>query len=453
MKHRIGAGRMSWVALGLWVCAVAGAADRPLLLLDLPTEGPVSAAVKASHTALQADYDIWWLKVHEATERSRLPVAMVLGSGSQLLTEPSFKVLDFVRQGGGMVFVAAGAPEVRKATNDFLRSFGVRIALATGQKRNIEVLPHAVTRDVKGLPGGSWRIGLVADGFEPLVLLDGSPVAVAGMVGQGRAVVILQPLVTVANPARAPESAQAQLLTQAIAWAAGQGGAPPGTASGPGEADTRPPVAADLTQKALVDLPATPAWQGIASVISSQLQTAQLPVEELAYATGRRTLAETLPGHPALVVIGSHRLIEDAELPVLAEYVSGGGSLLALGYESPEKGAIQFLAALNKALGEFGVTFTEGRPAGQGVLKRHPITEGLSKPGRLGPGGAVWAYADWPLVTVSDAAVASAVEFRQGRIVVMDAAALLPPGPKQEANSYEWFRELLHGALGWLTGR
>ncbi|MBU0610528.1 MAG: hypothetical protein KKI08_21780, partial [Armatimonadetes bacterium] len=151
--------------------------------------------------------------------------------------------------------------------------------------------------------------------------------------------------------------------------------------------------------------------------------------------------------------LGSYRAIEDAELPVLAEYVSKGGSVLALGYQTPEKRSIQFVVSLNKALGEFGVTFTEGRAAGQGVLKEHPITKGLKRPGRIGAGGAVWAYADWPLVTVGEEAVASAHEFRQGRLVVVDAKALLPPGKKEKANSHEWFRELLLSAARWLTGR
>lgn len=440
-------------ALCLGALSAAWGADRPLLLMELPTDGPVSPAVKAAYTALQPQYDIWWLKVHEPAQHERPPAALVVGTGSKLLKESKLDFGEFVRNGGGLVFVATMSRDERDANNEFLRRFEVRIGPIQGPGQEFRLLPHAVTGDITDLPARTTRGALVADTLEPIALLDSSPVAVAGTVGKGRVVVLAQPLVAMDDASRAPGSPQARLLAQAIAWAAGQGLAPPSGGIGAGQAATEPPAAADLTQKAVVDLPETELWQGVVGVLGRQLGAVGLPVEPLRYEKNTHTLAEVLLGRPALVVLGSYRDFDEAETAALADYVSFGGSLLALGFDDGAKSPAKRVSALNRALGEFGISFTLGRPAGQGVLRRHPITEGMRQPGRVAAGGAVWAFAAWPLATVGEEVVASAHEFREGRIVVLDASTLLPPGPKEQPNSSEWFQGLLVNAVRWLTGK
>lgn len=446
MTHRM---ILSALALVL-LMAGAQAQTPPLLLMDLPETGTMGAAVKASYTALQPDYDIWWLKVHEPASREQTPRAVVLQSGGSLLKQAQMDLQNYLRSGGGVVYVAqTSSREVEEATGA-LQKLGVRLAGVKAERNPIKFLTHPVTDGVKALPAQSLPYAFMADHLEPIAMHGTRIVGMAGMVGSGRLVVLFSPLLAVSREERAADSPQAKLLTQAARWAAGNGSALPGTGFGPGTALDIPPATREVAGSIIIDLSADAAWQDINAALLTQLKATGLPLQTLRYEAGKQTWATVLPGGPALAVLASHREFEPDEMAALSTYVSGGGSLLAVGHG--DRKSVSLIAALNSVLGEFGISFTLGRPAGQGLLRPHPITEGLARPGQIAPGGAAWALADWPLVVVDDAAVAAAHEFRNGRIVVLDGAALLPETTKQP-NSQAWFGGLLRNAVRWLTGK
>jgi hypothetical protein len=439
------------VAALVWALATLAAgpvhaAERPLLLLDLPEEGPLSATAKAAYAALHGTYDISWPQAQAGPKRDGEPAATICISDSP--SAANRKLDEVVRRGRGLVIVVSERRIGKSA--DFLKAFGVGLVPLPKAVQQVSLLPHSATREVGNLAVSPMRYGLTAEGLEPIATNDGATMALAGMIGSGRIVLLPEGMLTVADPSQAPNAPQTRLLTQAIIWTSFSGTVAPGTGAGPGEAATGRPAAAGLAQKALVDIPDDPAWSVIAGLIRDELTKLGLPSEAVGYVKGQRSLVAPLQDCPALVVLASHRGFEDTETAAISGYVSAGGSLLVLG--SGDKKDTDQVMALNRMLGEFGVGYVLGRPRGQVVLRPHPITQGLTAPGEIGPGGAVWAFAQWPLAMVGDAAVAGAVEFRQGRIVVCDASTLLPPAEKQPGAPV-FFTSLLVAALGWLTGK
>ena len=426
--------------------APAVAASRPWLMMDLPEDGPVSATAKAAYTVLHSSYDISWPQAQAEPKRYVGPVATLCTSDSPRAA--SGKLDEYVRQGGGLIVIVS-ARRVGKSS-DFLKPLGAGLVPLAKAVQQVALLPHSVTRDVGNFTASPMRYGLSADSLEPIATSDGASLALAGMIGAGRIVIVPEELLTVADPSLAPNAPQTRLLTQAIVWVAFDGSVAPGAGTGPGAADTGRPAAAVLAQQAVVDLPEAPAWSAIAALVRSQVDTLGLPVTTVAYVKGETSLAAPLQERPALAVVASYRDFDDPETAALAEYVSVGGSLLVLG--SGDRTAVAQVMALNKMLGEFGVGYVLGRPKGPVVLKPHPITQGLTSPGEIGPGGSVWAFADWPLVMVGECAVVSAAEFGRGRVIVFDASTLLPPAEKQPG-APEFFQSLLASALRWLTGK
>ena len=138
---------------------------------------------------------------------------------------------------------------------------------------------------------------------------------------------------------------------------------------------------------------------------------------------------------------------------MLAEYVSEGGALFVLAQGTVN--AVPRVQFLNRLLAEFGLGISYGRPAGPALVYRHPVTAGVEGLKNVPAGNSVWAFGDSPLVSVSGYAVATALEFGKGHIIVLDGGTLLPqPNVKSAADdSSVGFRRILGGAVHWLTGR
>ncbi|MHB8997441.1 MAG: hypothetical protein ACYC63_19520 [Armatimonadota bacterium] len=439
--------------LTLALSAAVAQTPRPLLAIELPMTAGLGATAAATYEALRqsGEYDLWWLKVFEPPHEGRSIAAIVANTGAPRIDEIK-DLAQYVSDGGGLVLVVPTATQWRRDNQRLLSALDVRVTDARAQAAELSLKRHAITENVPALaPLRPVRLSLQSASLDTVATQGGEPIAVAGLVGKGRVVILMEPLVAVSADVTKPEPAKAQLLAQALRWAAqsfeGTPGA--GTVTGPGTPATQTPNAR-LTDKALIDLPADPAWTEIVTVVQDRAQRLGLSPEPFTYKKGSLTLVQGLASRPALLVIGSHRDFEDSESALIYQHVRDGGGLLALGYGRAN--AIRQLAALNRVLGEFGIAMTWARPAGSAEIHDHPVTRGLTGLTQAPAGSAVWAFADWPLVTVSDAALATAHEVGNGRIVVLDAATLLRPADKS-ADTSPAIAELLSSAMRWLTGK
>jgi len=432
------------------------AAPQPLLWLDIPPASELARTVQAIKPVLQTMYEVQWEDSHKSAflPSSRPIGALVTGTESSLLRNERFRLDEYLEKGNGLVYIASARREDLETNNSVLQQLGVQAREIQPKKTPVQFSSHPITEGLNNLLAlGGLRIALWSEELFPLAKQNSYIVGLAGICHKGRIVILCSPLVTSAQPEINPQAPQARLLLQAIQWAA----APHRT----NEALPRqgmpvtmsPPYAASYKPVILTDMPDSPAWAHIRDAVSRQLEALQMPVEPVQYQKGQRTLATALFPEPALLVIASFREYEPEEQAALTEYVRQGGSLLVLGYmDRSVKGAIQQIIWLNQALGEFGLTFTSGRPAGKGKLAPHPLTANMSAPGDIGPGGSVWAFGQQPLAFVGEWPLASAIEFGRGRIIVLDASTLLPATP-QQPNDNVWAEQLLRQALRWLTGR
>jgi hypothetical protein len=441
------------IMLTLSLSAAVAQTPRPLLAIDLPMTGGLGATAAATYEALRqaGEYDLWWLKIFEPPHQGRAIAAIVANTGAPR-TDEIKDLAQYVSQGGGLVLIVPTATPWRRENQRLLSALDVQVTEARNQTVELSLKRHAITEGLQAVsPLRPIRLSLQSGSLDTVATQGGEPIAVAGVVGKGRVVVVLEPLLTLTGDATTPEPAKAQLLSQALRWTAqcfeGTPGA--GTVTGPGAPGTQTPNAR-LTEKALLDLPTDSAWKDIVTVVQDRAQRLGLSPEPFTYKKGSLTLVQGLASRPALLVIGSHRDFEDSESALIFQHVRDGGGLLALGYGRDN--SIKQLAALNRVLGEFGIAITWGRPAGATEICDHPVTRGLTGLTQAPAGSAVWAFADWPLVTVSDAALATAHEVGNGRIVVMDAATLVRPTDKS-ADASPAFAELLSSAMRWLSGK
>lgn len=433
--------------------ATQAPSGKPLLALDLPLDGGLGATAAATYEVLRAagEHEVWWLKVFEPPHQGRT-IAACAATGAALNTREVPNLLEYVRGGGGLVLLVDTAPQWRRTNSGLLTGLDVQLAEAKGQGDEISVRNHPVTEGLGEVTVRPPGLALQSGSLDPLVTRGGEPLALAGVVGRGRVVVLLSALVAATDPNRAPEQFRVQLLARALKWAAVrfEGLAGAGSVSGPGTPLATAPVAATLARRAVSDLPADDRYKPIGAALGEALAAAALPAEPLNYRKDTATLAAALAGRPALLVVSSYREYDLAETAAAAEYVFGGGSLLVLPYA--QDATVKQLANLNRLLGEFGIAVTYGRPAGEAQVREHPVTEGLSGFTRVPAGSAVWAYAQWPLVTVGEAAVASAHLVGNGRVIVLDGSLLVRPADSKAADSSTPAARLLQAAIRWLTG-
>lgn len=425
-----------------------------LVIIDLPRTSAFESVVTAADDILQGEgYDTWRLGVHDARDRTRDAATIACESGASLQKELGTPLDDYVRKGGGLVCVVSEASGQQEQTRQLLDRFGVKLEPIAKLSADLTITSHDITHNIVSLSATPVKQQLHGDGFETLIEQGGAPVALCGVVGKGRLVLLSAPLLYLRNT-KALEPAKVRLLAQAVKWAAVPAPAIPGAgkAVGPGTPSTVMPVAATFSATAVVDLGDETSGTDLSALVEDNLHMLGLARDRSAPRKGPQTLATVLAQRPAVVILGSYRDFSETETAQLVQYVETGGSLLV--FPSGSQSTISKLVALNRVLGEFGIAVTGGRNAGTATMMAHPITEGLKVPDKAPEGCAIWALADWPLVQVGDAALASAHEFGQGRIVVLDSATLLRPDPKSKVeDTSSAYRTVLLSALRWLTGR
>lgn len=445
------------IAAGLTSLASADPPVRTLVALDLPVTGGIGSTTAAVYEGLRTtgQYDLWWVKVFEPPHAGRSVAAIVINNSTPRTSEIK-DLASYVTGGGGLVLLASASPQWRKDNRGLLGALDVQISDVKSQGERIDVKRQSVT---EGLSIGSLRpvgVGLASGTMDPIILQGDQPIALAGVVGKGRVVVILDPLVTASNPQTVPEADKVRLLSQALQWTAqGLGAvAGAGTVVGPGTPSAQAPRTEGLAAKVLVDLPTSDQWKEIAAAVQQGAEAVGLPLEPAGYKKDASDLRQAVANRPALLVISSYREFDSAEGAAVADYVANGGALLALGYGREDN--IKLLTAFNRLLGEFGIAVTYGRPAGLAELCDHPATKGVASLGKAPAGSGIWAFGDWPLARVDDAALATAHEVDRGRIVVMDAATLVRPldkGKPVVEDTSLGFRNLLQAEMRWLTGK
>lgn len=434
----------------LLLAPVVAQTPGPLVVIDLPTTGSLSGAAASLYTALRAEgFDVWWLGVHEPLQRGREAAAVLCTTGAPLQRELNLQLSDYVQKGGGLVYLAGSYADQLQENRDFLKPFDVNVEQIkrTGE---VQLERHRISAGLEQERFDAVPLRLTSDTLDVLATQGNETVGLAGGVGSGRVVVLPAALGAASSTNRAPEADQIKLLVQSLRWAA-EKGTVTGPDLGPGTPATAAPDEANLSPRIIVDIPEVEHWKAIGPLTESVLQPLTLPVEKLSYQKESSTLAQAAAARPSLIVLSGSRDFEDAEGAMLAEYVRSGGSLLVLGYGASNQ--IPKVTALNRLLGEFGIGFTYGRPAGKATLQQHPAAAGLSALGKAPAGSAVWAVAQWPLATVDNRALAAAQEVGRGRVVVFDAATLLPPTGKGATDESQSFRDLLSGCVRWLTGR
>lgn len=445
------------VVAGSLPLAAADQPARSLVAIDVPVTGGLGSTSAAVYESLRAggQYDLWWVKVFEPPHTGRSIASIVINNSSP--RTPEIKDLaSYVTNGGGLVLLAGASAQWRKDNRSLLSALDVQISDVKNQSGQITVKHQSVT---EGLSNGTLHpigAGLQSGVLDPIIEQGDQPVALAGIVGKGRVVVILAPLVTASDPQAVPEPERVRLLSQALQWTAQGLGAVEGagTILGPGTPSAQPRPPTDLAAKVVADLPTDEPWKEIVAAVQQGVEALGLPLEPVAYKKGTRDLRQAVADRPALLIISSYRDFDDAESAAVAEYVAGGGSLLALGYGRAD--SIQTLTAFNRLLGEFGVSITFGRPAGKAALCTHPAAQGLAPLAKAPAGCGIWAFGDWPLATVDDECLATAHEVDRGRLIVMDAATLMRPmdkGKPAVEDTSAGFRRLLEAEMRWLTGK
>jgi hypothetical protein len=453
-------------ALAALTSMTAALARDELVAMDLPTVGPVAAPAQACYDSLQRlGYDVWWLRQHNPRQADRQPVVLLFNTAAPLRATQAQALPDFLRHGGGLVLVADSARDSLSANRALLEPLGVRVYPGTENTAAVQLRAHEITADVADPGQVLGDLTFSASKLEILATQGIRPVAVAGTLGQGRFVVLLDNLVSTMAGVGA-DSPQARLLTQAVRWATAPSGAAPSAAgqsaasqsaaspSVPPEPQPEPFRGEPLTGQALVDLGGTTGrWPDIRRTVEALLDAAGLKRTALSYVKDKATLVQGLAAGPALVVIGATRPYAEDEAGAFGQYIWNGGGALALAYTVPT--TIPHLQALNRLLAEVGVAATFGRPAGVPVALPGPLTTGLTGWTQVPAGNAVWALEGDGLVTVGRNAVFATHEFGRGRVVVCDALTLVPdasvkpPAPDGSPP----FRELASRALTWLIAR
>ncbi|MEN6546909.1 MAG: hypothetical protein ABFE07_12805 [Armatimonadia bacterium] len=422
----------------------------PLVVIDLPTMGSLSGTAASLYTALRAEgFDVWWLRVHEPEQRGREAAAVLCSTGATVQRELNVQLSDYVQKGGGLVYLAGGSSEQLQENQSFLKPFNVKVEQIK-RVGEVQLARHRISAGLEQTRFGAVPLRFTSDSLDVLATQGDESVALAGGMGTGRTVFMPAALGAGSNTNRAPEADKIKLLVQSLKWVA-EKGAVTGPDIGPGSPATTVPAEANLSPRIIVDVPDVEPWKAIGSRLQDALLPVTLPVVMVTYQKGTDTLAQAAAARPSLIVLSGSRDFEEAEGPMLVEYVRSGGSLLVLGYGATNQ--IAKVTALNRLLGEFGIGFTYGRPAGKATLQQHPATAGLTALGKTPAGSAVWAVAQWPLATVDSRAIAAAHEVGRGRIIVFDSATLLPPTGKGAIDESQSFRDLLSGCVRWLTGR
>lgn len=432
-------------------------AEEPLVAMDLPSGGPLATSAQACYDQLQRQgFDVWWLREREPRQRDHEASVLLFNTSAPLPAEQRSALPDFVRDGGGVVVVAEGAADRLEATRSVLELFDVKTYGGPAEAQAVQLRSHPVTAGISDLGLVRADVAFSASGVEVLASQGARPVAVAGTLGQGRFVIVLDNLVSLM--ADAPTgSGPVALLTQAVTWVAGRAGnnvirlpddGP--LASEPANVPASAPRTTGLSGTAVVELGSeADRWPEIRRIAESLLDASGLSQEPLRYKAGEHTLADALAALPSLVVLGAVRPYEEVEQAAFGQYIWNGGSALVLAYCTPR--TVAQLQSLNRVLATVNLATTFGRPGGTAAVAPGPLTSGLNGWKGAPAGLSVWALSGGTMVSVNKNAVAATQVFGEGRVVICDATLLLPPAKARDTDGSQVLRDLLARSLGWLV--
>lgn len=433
-------------------------AEQPLVAMDLPSSGPLAVSARACYDQLKAEgFDVWWLREREPQQGDREPAVLLFNTKAPLAAAQAGALPQFVRSGGGVVLVAEGTAGGLEATRRLLEPLGVKVYGGATEAQAVQLRSHPVTAGVSDLGLVRADVTFGASGVNVLASQGARPLAVAGTLGQGRFVILLDNLVSLMVDTTG-DSGPVRLLTQAVNWVLAR------------QTDTnliRRPDAIDAPrtgQDTAADVASTPQlsgtalvalsseadrWPDIRHVVEGLLEAAGMQWERLDSEAGKPTLAEALVSPPALLVLGAVRPYEEDEQAAFGQYIWNGGSALILAYCTPK--TVAQLQALNRLLATVNLATTFGRPAGTAAVVPGPLTSGL-KGWKGAPGGvSVWGLSEGKLLTVNNNAVVVRHVFGRGRVIACDATLLLPPAKGQVTDGSRVVRDLLARTLGWLV--
>ncbi len=435
-----------------------GAAEGPLVAMDLPASGPLAISARACYDRLkEAGLDVWWLREREPQQADREPGALLFNTNAPLAAEQADALPQFVQGGGGVVLVAEGASEGLEDTRRLLAPFGVKVYAGAAEAQAVQLRSHPVTAGVSDLGLVRADLTFSATGLDVLVSQGARPIAVAGTLGEGRFVVLLDNLVSLMADALT-DSGPMRLLTQSVNWVLAKE-ADSNPIRRPDELglslpaeDTSPGASAPvkLSGTALTELSGEgDRWPDIRHVVEGLLDASGLKWEPLGYEAGKHTLAEALVSPPDLLVLGAVRPYEEDEQAAFGQYIWNGGSALILAYCTPR--TVAQLQALNRLLATVNLATTFGRPAGTATVVPGPLTSGLNGWKGAPSGVSVWGLSEGKLLTINGSAAVVRHVFGQGRVIACDATLLLPPAKAQATDGSQVVRDLLARSLGWLV--
>lgn len=467
----MGMGRTRWLAVMVLGAAVllpalaCAQTQQPVVMLDLPTDGPQYSFGTWLRGALVGEpLRLRWPEADQSGNLSEAPAAVVTWSLPDSPGQRTRQLRDLVRQGGGLVYVVgAGSRHLRRARS-FWSALDVNIESSAGQSGFATWARHPLAADAGAIGAVSPGVFISGVGGNPLARVGAGAVAMSFDWGPlGRAVIVDESLLFDELHQDSPRPALRDVLVRAVRWAAeGDPVAAVLTPPAPPRLRTEGGLWDDLAQPGSVAPPASMSalldvpndrdnWPAIRGALVAALERAGLAIEEPRVAAGEPVITEEGLARAGLLVVGSGREeVAVSEALAVARFFDGGGRLLFIGHavERSQKRMIGF----NQLLNALPMAASLNRPGGFIALRPHPIADGLRAPGevRIRGGMQVWSPLAEPLVAVNDRPAGAAWQSGEGRAVLLDGELLLaPPGQDRPLPA---MLDLLRNAVDWLLG-
>ena len=340
---------------------------------------------------------------------SLLGVRVVVTTGEPALKKEDLRALTrFARRGGGILCVL---PEDPDPLRHLLEALDVAVTEREPAEAAVSLVPHWITDglafDLPPLP----THGLAMHGAEPLAIgADGTPVALAGAVADGRLAVL--PKALVANGLPAPEDAL-ELARRAVLWAAGMDTAVP----------EDPPEPVSLTGTGLfLDGGRGKPWERSFELLEEALEGHGLRLREAPGTIDEFSRADLSDVDLLIAFMPAFSHLTSIEL---TDWVRGGGALLVLGESDAE---VDSLIAANQLLREFGGAVAHSPTTNIALaIRRHPATRGVDVLTRPGEPLGAWCLQGTPLAEMGSTPLAIARAFGKGKLVIMDAGLAVDP--------------------------
>ena len=450
------------IALALVVLlASVAVAEEPLVLLDLPAEGPPSNL----GAWLQGELGGEALRVHwpDPGERVRLadgPECLVTWSQPNRPAGSVKQLRAQVRSGGGMVYViGAGDRHIRQA-----RSLWGPIDVNIQPQKGVGAsdarwAAHPLTAGGDSIGAVIAGSSISGSGGSPLIRAGGLTVAMAFDWGpMGRAVLLDQSVLFDQLHEANPRPAMRDLLVRAVTWAAGA------DLSEPAVVVDRPPVppvgeligetsvTAPEFDRAFVNLPqGRDHWKDIRPVVMDELERRGLDMRMPRVPEGEPVFTTERLDRTGLLVFGTDREeVHWTESITIGRYFEQGGRILCIPHA--RRRTQERMMGLNDLLSQLRITASLGRPRGQVEFVEHPITGRMRGSDDLTvPAGVqIWGPLTSPVATARNRSLVSTYERGEGRIVLIDGELLRLT--EERNRPHRDVLTLLRRSLDWLLG-